>query len=620
MSAALPVVEPYLQWDADGANGTGQAIKAPPPQPLLFELAPGFDWKTDSLLRNVCQHAHPAAARFVTGIASDPAHLHALKGPAYAGKILRIASGRTRYAPLSTPDVAGHEEMTLAGLGGKAVVAVIDDGIAFAHERFRALKQAKWYSRIAFLWDQSSGAAGGRYWRAVSGFKYGRELSARKIAKLFNDGSSGGVIDEDEVYRRATFNSVAAPLTHGTHVLDLAAGADPRGGAAAQAPAIVAVQLPSAASRDTSGGWMALNIVDALRYIDKRVAQDAKLVINLSYGAMAGPHDGSTMIERVIEQMHRDRSKNFALVLPAGNGFRSRTHARVRLAPGQSDRLRIDVRSDDPTETFAEFWHSAVADLTLTVDTPDGRTLGPIAAGGSKPLPGTGGGIAAALYRDASHEGQHRTVLCLQPCLRLDAKGATAPPGRWTVNLAAAATGVPALVDAWIERDEPILGTTYPSRRQAVFADDGSLPDACRDGGAIDRTLTMNHIAHAPSAIVVGAARNRSQPQVCDYSACGGTTPHGVTREPDVVALGDESATQPGIAAAGTRSGITGRLSGTSVAAPQVARRIAAWFAASGPPLSVADIRAALRAVARPVDDPCSATAGTGRHGAGFID
>jgi hypothetical protein len=186
--------------------------------------------------------------------------------------------------------------------------------------------------------------------------------------------------------------------------------------------------------------------------------------------------------------------------------------------------------------------------------------------------------------------------------------------------LSAAAAGGHSLVDAWIERDEPIRSTAYPSRRQAVFADDDSLPDACSDGGSIDRRLTLNHLAHAPSAIVVGAALDRARPQVCHYSACGGTTPGGATREPDVVALGDESATLPGIAAAGTRSGIVGRMSGTSVAAPQVTRRIAQWLAASTRPMTLADIRAALRATARAVDDPCSATTGTARSGAGFID
>ena len=178
-------------------------------------------------------------------------------------------------------------------------MAVIDFGCAFAHERFRNRHEGSWQTRIAFLWDQSK-AADGRRWKAVGGFDYGRELSGAAIDKLTAANTTNGRVDEDAVYRGADYDSVSTVLAHGTHVLDLAAGAPPESDPALS-PKIIFVQLPSYAVDDTSGGSMVPHVMDALAYIRNRVDHRAPIVVNLSYGSMAGPHDGSTILESTID-------------------------------------------------------------------------------------------------------------------------------------------------------------------------------------------------------------------------------------------------------------------------------------------------------------------------------
>jgi hypothetical protein len=72
---------------------------------------------------------------------------------------------------------------------------------------------------------------------------------------------------------------------------------------------IVCVQLPVATTADTSGGTLSHQVMRALAYIVTsgiRLLQDRGLrpppiVVNLSYGIFAGPHDGSGLLEAAID-------------------------------------------------------------------------------------------------------------------------------------------------------------------------------------------------------------------------------------------------------------------------------------------------------------------------------
>ena len=80
-------------------------------------------------------------------------------------------------------------------------------------------------------------------------------------------------------------------------------------------------------------------MLDALNYILQRADEIAALentaplpvVVNLSYGTIAGPHDGTALLEAAIDQLIASRATPLRVVLPAGNHYLARCHARFRL-------------------------------------------------------------------------------------------------------------------------------------------------------------------------------------------------------------------------------------------------------------------------------------------------
>jgi hypothetical protein len=183
---------------------------------------------------------------------------------------------------------------------------------------------------------------------------YGQEMRARNIDHLLAD---GGRVDEDSLYRRAAaqlgqswLRSVSRRVAHGTHVMDLAAGYDLSDAEREQRP-IVCVQLPEATTADPSGESLDAYALDAIRYILERADEIARrkpgrshlpVVINFSFGDVAGPHDGSSNLEKAIDELVRERRRMAPLeiVIPSGNAHLARLHAEWSFAkPGQ----RIDL-------------------------------------------------------------------------------------------------------------------------------------------------------------------------------------------------------------------------------------------------------------------------------------
>ena len=220
------------------------------------------------------------------------------------------------------------------------VMAVIDDGIPFAHRNFRG-KDGKG-TRIEFCWLQSasrdSGAKGGSV-------LFGREHTRQTIDDLI--ATHGG--DEDILYREAGATSDVDELgpvlnrhaTHGAHVMDLATGyRREMGEVPNEAIRIISVQLPNTIAWDTSGFGKDMYMLAAIHYIFERAKRigdaygfpNVRLVINFSYGFSGGRHDGKTELEAAIDELviaRRCKGAPTALVLPSGNTFLDRLHGQI---------------------------------------------------------------------------------------------------------------------------------------------------------------------------------------------------------------------------------------------------------------------------------------------------
>lgn len=182
-------------------------------------------------------------------------------------------------------DLAGNTASCFApgsrlyeGLTGKGVlVAVIDSGISYYNRDFR---NADGTTRIRYLWDQV----------------LGREFSAEQINEALQTGS-----------RQAAEQLVPSIDTsgHGTAVTGIAAGNGGEGGQAytgiARESELIIVRLGS--PREDSFP-RTTELMRALTYVVKKAVELAMPVaINLSFGNTYGAHNGTSLLERFIDNV-----------------------------------------------------------------------------------------------------------------------------------------------------------------------------------------------------------------------------------------------------------------------------------------------------------------------------
>lgn len=493
------------------------------------------------------------------------------------------------------------------------VIGIIDHSIAFANRAFRHPETG--HTRMFAFWDQSPAPEDSTIRR--SGFGYGRAFDANAIRRFVRKWP-----DDLRLYRMIGYRPCYGRIGHGTHVLDLAAGwplwpapkeylpraehSDPPAPDAASKAPIVAVQLPWLPSKDTSGASFCVNVLDALHFIRLNAIRAVggkalpNIIINLSDGAYAGPHDGSSMLEAAIDDFLQRSGRKIKLVVAAGNAFEEKLHASAALSPRQRITLNWQVPPDDFTGSFLEIWFEGEPE-GVQVELHPPIDVGPPARVDSTTTIQTAaltvGGVpvAGAFYvrNSPNASGRSMVLLALAPTRPERCLGRPpAPHGVWKVTVSAGRSGV--RFDATIQRDNPALGDFGP-RRQSVFIDDPWHSQIAAGGQRIiNGRKTLNNTATGRLTTVVGGVyRKGSSPsdeemstaapgnrrpaarsRVVRYSSSGpGSGADGSRVGPDESAISDDSPVLHGRIASGTRSGTTFRMNGTSVAAPIVARR-----------------------------------------------
>lgn len=523
------------------------------------------------------------------------------------GKLIRRVE-ISRAMAVCGPPVGPPPSLPPAGPNPpQVVVAVIDDGIAFAQER---LLDSAGHTRVAYLWDQQV-----PFGTNIGPF--GRELvkhGPQGLDALMAQATHNGQVDEDALYRLSGFvdrsqgghQPLGARHSHGAHVADLACfdGQAPLPG---QRP-VIAVQLPPLTVQDTSGATLRLQAYLAILYAIWRADTIAEangldalpLVISLSYGLIAGPHDGSDLFEQAVDTLLASCPPKFGrveLLLPSGNSHLSRCHALLRLPADQARTLRWRVLPDDRTESGVQIrLPPGAGQVTLSVRAPDGSASPAIGSGFQGAL-SIGTAWVAQLHYPAVASTQSALVsLQIGPTASVDAAVPVVPAGLWTLTLHNAHPPTHAVDDvhAWVQRDDTAPG--YVPRGHQSFFDDRAYARFDHGGRAIDsdthrltarshvrREGTHNALATGGQPVVVAAFR-RQDGGAAAYSAGGllpappprgAPSPHG----PDAMLPGDDTAWHRGLLGAGTRSGSCVAMSGTSVAAPQAARILARLFA-----------------------------------------
>jgi hypothetical protein len=494
------------------------------------------------------------------------------------------------------------------GASRRVVVAVLDEGIAFAHSRFSTPSG----TRIKYLWQQDV--------IGLSGLPStpGIELTAADIdaAMLAASGSGGG---EEGVYRALGsvdfgvdgYKPLARRRSHGTHVLDLAAGYDPND--ADDSRPIIAVEMPEEAVGDPAGSTLIPQAVWGLVYIQMRAealrapGETLPVVVNISYGPHEGPHDGSSWFETIADTLtvaSRQTQTPMQIVLAAGNFRQSRIHASFELQPNSERRLQWRLQPCGLTPSFMEIWlqRSGSAQATLALRSPlgDELTVKP-----TDPLrdvkDARGELIAQAQYVPADASIPRSRILVSLAPTALDrwipGGHPVAPSGTWEVSITNTSP-MPLHVEAWIKRSDTRSGRRAKGRQS--YFDDPSyqrydktgrpVPFDNAPGSYVKRTGTLSGIATGRETYVIGAhvrGPDTHDLMPAHYSSEGSGAPVPRTmRAPNWLAPGEDSRACPGVLSAGTRSGARVAMNGTSAAAPQATRLYADEWARGNPPIA----------------------------------
>jgi len=312
------------------------------------------------------------------------------------------------------------------GITGKGVVVgIVDTGIDPTHPDFKTPSG----TRIKWLWDQSVVVGA-----TPPGFSYGQEYSASAI----NAGSCPS-IDTDG---------------HGTHLAGVAAGngrATGNGEPAYQflgvAPEadLVVVKLRTLVDGSVTDD----KVADGVRYVFERAAALGKpAVVVLAVTKMTGPHDGQDPLDLAISNLTAPGKIVCAAV---GNYGGKSSHAEwTATGANQSGDITLSVPTYFPgptgTEYFtAEGWHGGAGQFSVTLITPTGERVGPVAHG-QELLAYTGSGavqIRNSIYESAN--GSHRIILHV---FRGNATRPQVAAGTWTYHFTSNAPGTHR-VDAW---------------------------------------------------------------------------------------------------------------------------------------------------------------------------
>ena len=224
-------------------------------------------------------------------------------------------------------------------LNGKGVLlAVLDSGITWDLEVFR---KADGSTRIRYLWDQTVSKKTGdvRYGKMPDGFSIGTEYTAEEINAALQ-------MHTWDRYRLIPSRDLSG---HGTAVAGIAAGRSADGlytGAAPEAELIVVkLGLPGNSGGVEEGFPRTTEILRGVTYALWKARQlNMPLVINLSFGNSYGSHDGSSLLERFLD--NASEIGKTVICVGSGNEGAARGHfagnitrdSRVELAVGNYER------------------------------------------------------------------------------------------------------------------------------------------------------------------------------------------------------------------------------------------------------------------------------------------
>jgi len=561
-----------------------------------------FEGPVDTLTGLGCK-----VSRVLGNIASVTIPIDKLEAVANHPNVLRIESNRAYYPELDESieeikaDTLRNDSPPFGGAGkftGKGViVGIIDFGFQFAHKVFRDPSDPS-KSRILYLYDQSLTAQSGE---TVPNDSLGNPMIGVEYDKSDIEAAMSAA-DPSTIVRHE-------PDSHGTHVAGIAAGNGAQSGnchgayhyvGVAPEADLIFVRLSSGSRQLGTSN----NLIDAIGYIvDKADAEDKPAVINMSLGDNLGAHDGSSLVEEMLDLYLTilNPVKGFTIIKSSGNEGNKKRHAHDDV-PANNTAAPLELKfqvtpADDDESSYIEIdiWYPDMHNLDIEIVPPGNNITGTNTAS-----PGdnnsfnedTNNSTVSIDSSTGEPNGQKRIFIELDP-------NGDDPnlPGEWVLKLSNAG-GDPFPFNAWIERNQAATFTTFVKKERTI-----SIP------GTSQEVITVgNYLVKGKDEGKLSASSSR------------GPTSDGRTK-PEVAAPGTDIVSARYDPDAGSCCDCCydfyTSMSGTSMAAPHVAGAVALMLE-KDPLLSHADIKTALMTTAR--DDGFTGTTPNNRFGEGKLD
>lgn len=455
-------------------------------------------------------------------------------------------------------------------------IGIIDDSIGVLHQRFRKTKQE---TRIKRFWPQTFSRSSSPNFPLDDSdinlyLASPKETEAKTYSRMFE-----GLYDEQ------TRRGLERASSHGTSMLDFAAGADFGTGDPMEDIPILAVQLPPEAFDDTSGHRLWFPMLQGLRWLIFQASMHKKLVVNVSLGITAGEKTGRSFLSQIIRrELERVRHLlDVKVVYPYGNAYRQKLIAESS-APLD---LNLRLKPNDATPSFLELRSKDPSALRLTVQGPDGTIhmdQTRLAAGRHKTVYLNGAPIFRLYHFKRrlfwyDHEPAY-WLLAFQPTVSFYGEP-TCPHGRWKITVESEEQqDIVAQIqrDDSLWRNDPLGSQAYfdgpnahhwsPEERDFKALQDGPITHA----GTNNVYSTISNQQPTPNVLSAGGARVLGPNIVPSPYAAEGAPWSG--DKPSFSAITEQGHATPGLLAAGTYSESTARFSGTSTASATLCREL----------------------------------------------
>ena len=357
-------------------------------------------------------------------------------------KSLKAAQQLRPVLSATVPEIDATPAQLPTGLltvgGEEAVVGIIDFGADFTHGNFRHDNES---TRLAAIWDQGGPTD------ASSPFGYGRRHDAVAIEAALQDSDPYGALG----YGPQPDTPVSRG-SHGTHVMDIAAGNGRGSGVPGVAPRARLVFVEVAASdiawegEEVVGSEFgdSVQLLEALRFLFDE-AGTRPCVVNVSLGTNGGPHDGSSLVEQGIDLMVAEQPGR-AVVIAASNSFDDGIHAAGSVPAGGAVDLGWEIPPTVAAQSELEVWYSGSDQFRVELLTPDGDSLGSVPLGSNGRIRADDGATLLFVSHRAADPNNGDNVVGIFLEERI-------PSGVWTVRLHGEQVSDGAF-HAWIERND----------------------------------------------------------------------------------------------------------------------------------------------------------------------